>query len=96
MSVIITLSFGAAEGRTQELKDTLVGILPDTRAFEGCERVELVEYDSEPGRLMLIERWASTEQYDAYKTWRRESGTSVLGSDLIGTEVAASTFTPIA
>ncbi len=81
--MIVTIAFTAAAGKRDELVDALTSILPDTRAFVGCNSIAFTEVDDSPGSLMLIEDWESQEQYEAYKTWRRESGTSVLGGDLV-------------
>lgn len=84
MSLIITIAFDAAEGKRDALVDKLLGILDETRAFGGCEQITFTEELDRPGSLLLVEKWASTTHYDAYKAWRRESGTSVLAGDLVG------------
>ena len=82
MAITMTIQFSAPEGRHGELVAKLHEILPDTRAFEGCDRVELFERD-DSNQLLLFETWATAEQYEAYKAWRRDSGTSILSSDLV-------------
>lgn len=81
--MIVTITFSATDGNRDALVAKLLSILPDTRAFEGCNSITFVEAQAAPGTLTLIEDWESAEHYDAYKAWRRESGTSVLGSDLV-------------
>lgn len=81
--MIVTISFRANPGKRDQLVETLSSILSDTRAFDGCNSVSLVEQTDADGELLLIEDWDSAEDYEAYKTWRRESGTSVLGSDMV-------------
>jgi len=81
--MIITISFRAAQGKRDDLVDKLVSILPDTRAFDGCNQITFTEAADDAGSLMLVEDWVSAEQYEAYKLWRRESGTSVLSTDLV-------------
>ena len=83
MSMIVNIAFTAAEGQRGALVDRLNSILDETRAHDGCEAITFTESSETPGSLLLVERWASIPQYDAYKTWRRESGTTVLGSDLV-------------
>ena len=95
--MIVTISFNAAPGARDLLVERLTEILPDTRAFEGCNDVMLVEHTATPGALLLIEDWESAEHYEAYKKWRRDSGTSVLGTDLIDrTSLESSTFIQVA
>ena len=81
--MIITISFDATSGNRDALVAKLESILSDTRAFDGCNAITLVESTDRPGSLMLIEDWESAEKYDAYKAWRQESGTSVLRGDLV-------------
>lgn len=90
--MIVNIAFTAAPGKRDELVDTLVGILPDTRAFDGCNTIAFTESADSPGSLLLIEDWDSMEQYEAYKAWRRESGTSVLGGDLVDLNSVGTTF----
>lgn len=90
MTITVTIAFQAAEGQRDALVAKMIEIIPDTLAYDGCQRIEFVESVDAAGSLLLIEDWESTEHYDAYKAWRRESGTSVLGSGLV--EGGATTF----
>ena len=83
MSVVLLITVEATEGQRDALRSALEGILPDTLAFEGNESVELLLPREQTNTLILVEHWASMDAYDAYKAWRAESGTSVLGSDLV-------------
>lgn len=49
----------------------------------GCEDVELLTVDDSETGVVLFEKWAQPSDYDAYRTFRTESGTSVLKSDLV-------------
>ena len=92
--MIVTISFRATEGNRDGLVEALTAILPDTLAFEGCNNVVLSESDESPGELLLFEDWESAENYEAYKAWRRESGSSVLGSGLVVEDsLSSQTFT---
>lgn len=93
MTLLFNIEFDAAEGKRDELVAKLNSILHDTRAFDGCEQITFTESRVKPGSLLLVERWASDEHYEAYKRWRRESGTSVLGGDLVAGTPTTTTFT---
>lgn len=93
MSLIITIAFDAADGQRDALVDKLTSILHETRAYDGCEQITFTETLDRPGALLLVEKWASTEHYDHYKAWRRESGTSVLGGDLVSGEPVTNYYT---
>lgn len=95
MSLIMTITFEAAPGQRDALVSKMQSILHETRSFDGCERIVFAEAAEAPGSLVLIEEWASASQYDAYKAWRRESGTSVLAGDLVHGGAETSTFTII-
>jgi quinol monooxygenase YgiN len=60
------------------LESALAGLhttLADTRAFEGCLSVDVVQNVSDPGHILLVERWESVEKDQAYRAWRA-SGTA--------------------
>lgn len=83
MTIITTIEFRAAGGKRDALVDKMLSILPDTRSYDGCESITFVENDESAGSFLLVERWASRDHYDNYRAWRKETGTSVLGSDLV-------------
>jgi len=83
MTITITIAFDAVDGKRDELVEKMQGVIPDTLAFSGCENIVFAEQLEAPGRLILIEEWASAEHYAQYKAWRAESGTSVLGMGLV-------------
>ena len=88
MSVVITVEIEAAGGDVSTLVAEFARVLPDTRAFEGCEMIEVLTDTGRPGFVSLLERWASLANYQAYKAWRAESGTSVAaGPHVAGTPV---------
>jgi quinol monooxygenase YgiN len=61
---------------TDEGVQALGAILPDTRAFDGCLRVDVVQDQADKGHVILIEEWAAPENHKAYMAWRKESGSS--------------------
>ena len=83
MTIITTIEFRAAAGQRDALVEKMLAILPDTRSYDGCESITFVESDESAGSFLLVERWASRDHYDKYRAWRKETGTSVLGSDLV-------------
>jgi quinol monooxygenase YgiN len=61
-------------GQGSALVEFLSVALVDTRAFEGCELVEMYTDRDNPDQVILLEEWATSENYDAYLTWRIENG----------------------
>lgn len=52
----------------------LQGALPDTRAFDGCELLEVHANQDEPGHLLFVQQWASRSHQEKYLGWRMETG----------------------
>lgn len=90
--MIVNIAFQASPGKRDELVNTLLGILPETEAFDGCNDITFTESQDESGALLLIEDWQSLKHYETYKAWRRESGTSVLGGDLVVPNSVATSY----
>lgn len=84
MTITVTILFDAAEGQRDALIAKMIQIMPETLAYEGCERLNFAECTDESGSFVLVEDWQSEQHYEAYKAWRAESGTSVLASGLVG------------
>ncbi len=60
-------------------------LLPDTRAFDGCEGVEVVQNQDDANNILLIEKWASRSHHEKNAAWRTERGdTEKLGATLVG------------
>jgi heme oxygenase (mycobilin-producing) len=49
-------------------------ILDETRAFDGCLGVTVIEDKDDPTHLIAIEQWESLEKDDAYREWRAGDG----------------------
>lgn len=62
-------------------------ILADTRAFPGCDGVEVLVDTADPAHVIVRELWESAEADAAYRTWRAGAGASALGSVLTGPPV---------
>ena len=52
-------------------------ILPDTRAYDGCQGVTVHTNLDAPDDVALVEYWDSRAHYEKYVAWRAETG--VLG-----------------
>ena len=74
MSQTIHVVFPCQEGKGPELIEILRGALADTRAFEGCESVEVYSADNHPAPVVLWEKFAVKENHQAYLKWRMDTG----------------------
>ena len=66
-----------------EVKAFLKEALPDTRAYAGCQGVDIYGNLEESTNLVFYERWESRGHYEKYLSWREETGVlKELGSKL--------------
>lgn len=63
MSVIRIDEFRAAEGRHDELRRALADILTFVSGTDGCESVQIFQSESEPERIVVVERWREHEAH---------------------------------
>jgi quinol monooxygenase YgiN len=64
--------------KPEAVDETLKGlgeILPDTRAYDGCLALEVVQDQADAGHVVLVEQWESPDHHKAYVAWRTETGT---------------------
>lgn len=73
--------------------DVLERTLLDTRSRPGCEGVDVMVDVTDPTHVVVVERWASLEDDDAYRAWR---ATPDGASDLARVVSAAPVLTRLA
>lgn len=74
MSVIVLVNLNVKEGSVDDLKKYFKEILPDTRAFEGCQGVQLYQSSESPTKITIHSKWTSEEAQKKYMSWRMDSG----------------------
>jgi quinol monooxygenase YgiN len=74
MSVIVILELQSKPETLDELNSTLKNILPDTRAYDGCQSVQVNINQDDSCNLVLIEKWESRQHNEKYMGWRTETG----------------------
>lgn len=74
MPVISMLEVQIAPDKLDQAKDILRRVLAETRAFDGCLGVTVVQDPSDPARLTAVEQWESLEHDIAYRQWRAGDG----------------------
>ena len=82
MSVKVMLAFHLKPDLVEEVKTSLRELLPDTRAFEGCEDISVVQSQEDPNTLLIVEQWAARENYEAYFKWRTDTGAIAMVNDM--------------
>jgi quinol monooxygenase YgiN len=74
MSHTVIAEFECNAGKGAGFLEVLKDALSDTRAFEGCELVEIYTDSDNPDCILLFEKWATRENHGAYMAWRGENG----------------------
>ncbi len=72
MSIVVIVTFKAAEGRYNDLKQMIQSILPITEQRDGCELLRSAG-DFETGVFTIYEIWKDTESHQAYRKWSSEN-----------------------
>ena len=84
MAVTVILEVKAKPGTGDNLVSVFRQILPDTRSYDGCSRLELIQNQDDPDVLIAYECWETREHYEKYFAWRKETGAlDTLGSLLV-------------
>ncbi len=73
MSVLVNLEIPVKKEKIEDFFNYLRDILVDTRAYEGCIRLETY-HDMENSKVLLIEEWEKIENQESYMQWRTETG----------------------
>jgi quinol monooxygenase YgiN len=69
MTVLVMLEAEVKSEKVAEMPALLAALLPSTRSFAGCGKVNA--FLSQDGRkLLLVEDWATKEDYEKYGAWR--------------------------
>jgi quinol monooxygenase YgiN len=85
MSVVVLLDFRVKPEVLEESLQFFKKILVDTRAYAGCEGVDVYNNADDPTNIIFYERWQSKELYQKYLAWRTESGfMETFGAKLAG------------
>ena len=74
MSVLVLLEAPVKSEDTSNMKSYMAEILPDTRAYDGCQGVDVYFNMEDSGNMVLVEYWDSRAHYEKYVGWRTETG----------------------
>ncbi len=74
MPATVTLAFSLKPERGEEFKSLLRELLPDTRAYDGCQSVDVYQDQDNSGSICLVEDWESKAHQQRYQAWRDETG----------------------
>lgn len=74
MSHTVLVEFTCTPGVGPDVLKSLLEVLPDTRAYEGAELIEVYADDDNPDTIMVWEKWTARENQEGYLNWRIETG----------------------
>ncbi|NIP38804.1 MAG: hypothetical protein GWO07_08680 [Candidatus Dadabacteria bacterium] len=74
MGIMVLVQADIKPEFTSEMKSFLDKILPDTRAYDGCNFIDVYFDVDNENNMVLVEQWDSREHYKKYHEWRTETG----------------------
>ena len=93
MSVLVNLEIPVKKERIEDFFNYLRDILVDTRAYEGCIRLEPY-HDMENSKVLLIEEWEKIENQESYMQWRTETGLVEALEEFLDGELIIKKYSP--
>ena len=93
MSVLVNLEIPVKKERIEDFFDYLRNVLVDTRAYEGCIRLETY-HEIENSTVLLIEEWEKIINQEAYMQWRTETGLVEALSEFLDGELIIKKYYP--
>jgi len=74
VSVTVLATLKLKPGMAEAVLGGLKGLLPDTRAYQGCQSIKIVQDLDNPDTVALVEEWENRSDHEAYLAWRAEQG----------------------
>ena len=74
MSVLVLVEAQVKSEDVSDIKSYLAEILPDTRAYDGCQGIDVYFNTEDAGNMVMVEHWESRTHHEKYLAWRTETG----------------------
>jgi len=74
MSSTVILRAKTKENQVDQFVDFIAGLLPETRAFPGCNNIDIFQNESDMREFVFYEDWESISHYERYLAMRSEQG----------------------
>ncbi len=74
MTTAVLLEIQVKPESIEDMKAYLKEILPDTRAYKGCQSIDIYDNLDNTGNFVFYEVWDSRQHYEKYLAWRTETG----------------------
>ena len=74
MSVMVLLEATVKSEDVSNMKSYMAEMLPETRACDGCQAIDVYFNTKDEGKMVLVEHWDSRPHHEKYLGWRTETG----------------------
>lgn len=74
MSITFLLEWHIKPEAVDEVKQRIKELIESTRAFDGCEGVQVLQDADDPTTILMYQHWASREHQARYREYRYETG----------------------
>ncbi len=74
MSVLVLLEAQVKAEDISDMKSYMAEILPDTRAYDGCQGIDVYFNTEDTGSMVVVDHWDSRAHHEKYLAWRTETG----------------------
>jgi len=74
MSILILLEAQVKPENIANVKSYMAEILPDTRTYDGCQKIDVYFNTEHTSSMVVVEYWDSRGHYEKYLDWRKETG----------------------
>ncbi|MFT4585442.1 MAG: quinol monooxygenase YgiN [Gammaproteobacteria bacterium] len=74
MTCHVVMNFDLKRSEVANFKALLTLHLPDARTFDGCGSAQVIENQDNGTNILILELWASRDQFEKYIAWRTETG----------------------
>ena len=74
MGVLVLLEVKVKPEEISNMKSYMAEIIPDTRTYKGCQRIDVYFDTGDTASMVAVEYWDSLAHYEKYHAWRKETG----------------------
>ena len=82
---LVLAEFSPAEGKRADVLKWLAGVLPETRAYDGCKSLSVYQ-EMDSNKIILVEHWETKEKFIAYRDWRVETGSLAALAEMLDSD----------
>ena len=74
MSVLVLVEAPVKSEDVSNMKSYMAELFLDTRAYDGCQAIDVYFNTDDEGIMVLVELWDSRPHHEKYLGWRTETG----------------------